>query len=579
MKAMISSWLLVIVSGLSTAFFPLPTLAGPGDLYESDRGTNTIFRFTAGGTKTTFASGLNAPMGLAFDTLGNLYEADNGSNTIFKFTSAGTKTAFATGLNAPTALAIDSQGNVFEADFGSGTILKFTPAGTKSTFASGFSEPMGLAFDSAGNLYASDTTGNTISKFTPAGIKSTFASGLNGPIGLAFDAGGILYDAEYGPDTVFKITPDGARSIFVAGLNYPLSLAVSSSDAVFLGDFGSGNIYKLAAGSKTVFAAADQPEGLAFEPPIEFKVLATVPLPATATAAVAVNQALNKIYASGGTSASQDVVVIDGTNFASTDLGPGSGSGANVDLKTDRYWAGTVSNGSVIVRDGATNSILATVALGNCPINTSYDFKKNRIWVGAQCGGGNDPLFVIDANTFQTLTNPIGSGGVMGNIIANGNNGRVYLTAGGVSKRVNPNSFAVTSNAFGAVMAINTAANKLYAVSGTNLQIVNGTPDPELVASTISLPYAPASMGINIPLNHLYVTNPAGSSVEVRNGTTGALVAAFSLSSFGFVPNGAIAVDSTRGRIYVVASGSSGSVLLVIEDLTSARNVSANLGS
>ena len=85
-------------------------------------------------------------------------------------------------------------------------------------------------------------------------------------------------------------------------------------------------------------------------------------------------------------------------------------------------------------------------------------------------------------------------------------------------------------------------------------------------------------MGINTELNHLYLANPTLNCLEVRNGLTGAVIATFSLSGFG-VPNGAMTVDSIRGRIYVIASNGSGSVLLVIEDLTTARNSSANLAS
>src|SRR5207302_456962 len=124
-------------------------LAAPGDLSEADNSSNTILKFTPDGTKSTFASGLNRPFGLAFDGSGNLFEADDGSNTIFEFTPDGTKSTFASGLSDPTGLAFDSSGNLFEADQGSGTIFVFTPSGTRSTFTSGLSAPSGLAFERA----------------------------------------------------------------------------------------------------------------------------------------------------------------------------------------------------------------------------------------------------------------------------------------------------------------------------------------------------------------------------------------------------------------------------------------------
>src|SRR5947207_1316610 len=81
--------LLVTVAGLAAALVPNSVLAAPGDLYEADNVGDAIFKFTPGGTKSTFASGLNRPGGLAFDGSGNLFEADNNSGTIFKFTPDG----------------------------------------------------------------------------------------------------------------------------------------------------------------------------------------------------------------------------------------------------------------------------------------------------------------------------------------------------------------------------------------------------------------------------------------------------------------------------------------------------------
>lgn len=54
---------------------------------------------------------------------------------------------FATDLNDPFGLAFDSTGNLFETDRGNGSLLKFTPDGAKSTFAIGLSQPSYLAFE------------------------------------------------------------------------------------------------------------------------------------------------------------------------------------------------------------------------------------------------------------------------------------------------------------------------------------------------------------------------------------------------------------------------------------------------
>src|SRR5438045_4843420 len=112
-------------------------------------------------------------------------------------------------------------------------------------------------------------------------------------------------------------------------------------------------------------------------------------------------------------------------------------------------------------------------------------------------------------------------------------------------------------------MAVNAVTNRLYAVNGTNLQIINGATNPERVLTTLALSYTPASVGVNTALNHIYLANEAAKTIEVRNGSTGALIATFSIGPFGATPNGAMAVDSIRGRIYDIASSASSPVLLL----------------
>ena len=102
-------------------------------------------------------------------------------------TPAGVVSTFASGFDDPVGLAFDSAGNLYVANAGNDTVSKVTPAGVVSTFASGFDGPDGLAFDSAGNLYVANLGSNTVSEVTPAGVVSTFASGFNSPDGLAFD--------------------------------------------------------------------------------------------------------------------------------------------------------------------------------------------------------------------------------------------------------------------------------------------------------------------------------------------------------------------------------------------------------
>src|SRR5579859_6252031 len=87
----------------------------------------------------------------------NLFVAAYGSGQINGFTPTGAQSTFASGLNQPLGLAFDSAGNLYEADANSGNIYKFAPGGAQSTFASGLNRPVGLAFNSAGNLFVANS--------------------------------------------------------------------------------------------------------------------------------------------------------------------------------------------------------------------------------------------------------------------------------------------------------------------------------------------------------------------------------------------------------------------------------------
>lgn len=75
----------------------------------------------------------------------------------------------------------------------------------------------------------------------------------------------------------------------------------------------------------------------------------------------------------------------------------------------------------------------------------------------------------------------------------------------------------------------------------------------------------------NNALAHLYVLNGSAAAIEVRNETSGALLATFNLGT-GNSPQG-IGVDSTRGRIYVdvINTNTSAWSMFVIEDLSGTR--------
>lgn len=101
---------------------------------------------------------------------------------------------FATGLDGPFGMVFDSDGNLYVANEGvepqgtypGTTVSKITPEGMVSVYASSFMGPSGLAIDPNDNLYVSDDT-NRIIKVAPNGETSVFAIDLGNPNVLAFD--------------------------------------------------------------------------------------------------------------------------------------------------------------------------------------------------------------------------------------------------------------------------------------------------------------------------------------------------------------------------------------------------------
>jgi hypothetical protein len=83
---------------------------------------------------------------MAFDSNGDLFACQFYDGNIFKITASGTRSTFASGLVNPTGLAFDLSGNLFAAT-SAGLILEFTSAGVSSTFANDSqSLPNSLAF-------------------------------------------------------------------------------------------------------------------------------------------------------------------------------------------------------------------------------------------------------------------------------------------------------------------------------------------------------------------------------------------------------------------------------------------------
>ena len=239
-----------------------------GNIYIADTDNNTIRKVDTSGNLSTVAgtskpcfqgkcgdlgpatkAELNAPQGVAVDSLGNIYIADTGDNRVRVVKVAtGQIIAFAgnynvasctvptdpcgdgggpklAGLNAPMAVAVDSNNRVYIADTGDNRIRKVmngvitTVAGTGVSGYAGdggaatsaqLGGPRGVSIDKSFNIYIADTRNHRI-RIVKTGTITTFAG--NGTRGFSGDGASATSAELAGPNGVFV---DSAKNVYIS---------------------------------------------------------------------------------------------------------------------------------------------------------------------------------------------------------------------------------------------------------------------------------------------------------------------------------------------------------------------------
>ena len=250
--------------------------AAPGDLYASDLLTNSIVVYKPNGSFSTFGAGftLNSPQGMTFDQAGNLFVADGGSGNVYEYSPDGmTRTTVASGLSFPVGVALNGFDLLVSESTGD-QVTRVAPGGAQSVFPVPVTAPLGvssLSVNQVMNVYV--TASNGTFKVAPDGTITTVYSGSDGR-DLRVDAFGNAF-VSVGTGDVLKFPfGGGLPTTFASGLGDPHGMAFRPPNAghiqgvgnLFIADPTGGFIFQVTVqGGKTTFASTGEPNYLAFE--------------------------------------------------------------------------------------------------------------------------------------------------------------------------------------------------------------------------------------------------------------------------------------------------------------------------
>ncbi|MGA3210861.1 MAG: beta-propeller fold lactonase family protein [Terriglobales bacterium] len=389
---------------------------------------------------------------------------------------------------------------------------------------------------------------------------------------------------ELGAQTITKTVP--------AGLN-PWAMAVNPvTNKIYVVNQGDSTVTVIneAAGTLTTLRVDTQPNSIAVNPVTNTVYVAnfiagsvTVIDGATDTVTatvdtggadvVALNALTNMAYVTSGS-----VTVINGANNSTTNIaGTSNGQAIAVNPVTNRIYVGSPGT-NLLVIDGATNSVIATLLPGDNDNNAiAVNPVTNMVYVADDNGG---EVTVIDGATNAIVTT-ITVGGLVSNptaIAVNPLTNMVYVsnnkTAAPVVNVINGATNTVTATLTvgnePVALAVDPLTNSIYVSNcgpgggldyceagsaAGSIAVIDGATNT--VRATVSDAGDPHAVAVNPVTHKIYVGNFGSNNVTVIDGATNA---AAPLAA-GTNPN-AVAANPATNTVYV-ANGESNDVTVI----------------
>ncbi len=213
---------------------PLGLAAGStGDLFVGDLTGNRILRVSSQGVVTTFAAGIQSPLGIAFDAADNLLVV-SGDGAVYRVTPQGQAARLITDAEVPFWVAVAPDGRIWLSDLSDGSLRRYSPTGQfEARFdasASGGLGPGPLAIGHSGDPYFSN--GTEIWKLANGQLTRVFGNELV-IWAFAFDMAGNLYAPAPAAGRIELFDPTGTRVVdpFAVGPDAPQVVAFGRDGA------------------------------------------------------------------------------------------------------------------------------------------------------------------------------------------------------------------------------------------------------------------------------------------------------------------------------------------------------------
>lgn len=282
----------------------------------------------------------------------------------------------------------------------------------------------------------------------------------------------------------------------------------------------------------------------------------------------AVNPNTDTVYVAGPF-AQPGLRVVNASNPAApsltTDLFQGQG-GVAVDPSTGHFFAADGYGDHILTFDGLTNTVIHSTSATGCGGVFDFDPSHNAVAEITQC---QDSLNVLDSTT-NTLSGSVPFCCAVGELVrVNSATGREYAASYGNPTKVYgpPPTMTPLGTLPGTIVAVNPVTNRLYfwpGGSSHDLTVLDGTSNATLgtVTGGVGTGGVYRVGAVDTVADRVYVVDETTRQVVETDGATNTVLATIALP--GGLPSDAVAVDSSKHRLYIVGGNDPGAKTLFV---------------